>query len=194
MGVIVTLPKSEEFSKEEFLNRRESFLGISGVYVLRNSEGLCLYVGKSSSLGRRLLEHLSGKKDSIRFYKDIASISLYCSGNMFYVDVYETYLINELRPKFNRDKMYFEEHTSAVSDTLDKLEEAAHQLEEERRWLILEIEDFERFKEDEYDEQVVMLEWLELTRRLRELDRNLQRVEGRRALYRRRLSVSGGAS
>ncbi|NGM81208.1 GIY-YIG nuclease family protein [Paenibacillus sp. 7124] len=194
MGVIVTLPESEEHSISEFLENRRTFINVSGVYVLWGAQRECLYVGKSSSLGRRVFEHTHGKGDSIRFYREIVDVTLYCAANMFYVDVYETHLINDLRPKYNRDKMFFTEHTVEVSEQLERIEDKLHQLEEERQWLMIEIDEFDRFKEDEYhDERVVRFEWVELLRQLRELDRNIQRTAERRALYRRRLTLSGGA-
>ncbi|MEK3988010.1 nucleotide excision repair endonuclease [Paenibacillus sp. FSL K6-3166] len=195
MGITVTLPESVSHTKEEFERHRLWLSGVSGVYVLRDIEGACLYVGKSTNLWTRVSSHIKGHQDSIRFYKQIHSITLYQSGSQFEVDIYETYLINELMPKYNRDKMFFAGHIGELSDALELIDERLHYLREDRAGLLLAIARSEDFAEDEFgDERVIRFEEAANASQLREVERKIHNLTEERWRTRGKLTIAGGVS
>lgn len=195
MGITVTLPEGTLYSKGDIYGRRMWLNRVSGVYVLRDSVGVCLYVGKSTNLWTRLSSHIKGHQDSIRFYKQIHTIMIYQSGSQFEVDIYETYLINELMPKYNRDKMYFTEHIDELMDSLAFIDEKLHYLKEDRAELVSAIERSDDFAENEFgDERVVRFEEAANASQLREVDRKIRNLTEERWRVRSKLTIAGGAS
>lgn len=189
MTVNVVLPEYEEFTREAYLKCKGNYSGVSGVYVLLGNYEKVLYVGKSIDIRSRLDKHFSGYRDSERFYKQIRAVRIYRCSNQFYVDVYETYLINELRPEFNRDKMFFKEYVVEMSDKLQEIELRIRELEEERDAISREISEEE---DDFHDEDSLRYVHSECEIERRRLDREIaELVCGARRL-RRRVSSSGG--
>lgn len=78
-----------------------------GCYVIYSNNDEVLYVGKAENLHARLYKHFSGGYPRTGglahyFYK----CAFFFEDNPMYRDMYETYLINVLQPKFNDQKTY----------------------------------------------------------------------------------------
>jgi excinuclease UvrABC nuclease subunit len=195
MGIVVTLPSSDTYTKDEIGERRLWLNKVSGVYVLRDKAGACLYVGKTVNLWTRLNNHINGQQDSIRFYKNINTVTLYLTSSQFELEIYETYLINMLMPKFNRDKMFFSDHVEFLSDKLDALEDELHHLGETRAALIHAIRFVGDFAEEEfYDERVVLFEDTANIAELKSVEEKIRRLRAEHGLIRGQLTVAGGVS
>ncbi|WP_456363073.1 nucleotide excision repair endonuclease [Priestia aryabhattai] len=74
-----------------------------GVYRIYNKDGKLMYVGQTKNLRRRLYEHFTEKRkgyfiQTVRFfYVDFEDEFITKS----YLDMYETYLIRKLKPRYN---------------------------------------------------------------------------------------------
>lgn len=195
MSVIVNLPRYEEITREQFSERKAGLRRQSGVYVLLDRNNRTLYVGKSVSLGNRLGSHLSGNKTSIRFYQNIRSIRIYLCTDPFIVDVYETYLIHKLKPRYNRDKMFFAEHVEVLREKLEGTEHHLRELTEERDMLLRELDTFSDIEEDEfYDEGATRYELSSTYLRLRQIEAEVDEALWRQQRLRQRHSIASGDS
>lgn len=80
---------------------------ISGIYVFLNECGELMYIGKAKRLRERIQQHLSGtdkNSDSIfHNFKYVACIYVDSEVNR---EIYETYMINKLKPLLNVNKVY----------------------------------------------------------------------------------------
>lgn len=95
---------------------RKKFAGMyAGVYVMYNDVDEVIYVGKSIDLSVRLKGH---RKDS-KFFPKITRIDFYEIGGGYEREMLETYLINALRPKYNKSKTYFrsEEYGELIEES-----------------------------------------------------------------------------
>jgi len=78
-----------------------------GIYLFYNSDKGLLYIGKTSRIQSRLLQHSNTAntfEDDWRneiSYAEVFELKSSCDR-----EIYETYLINKLRPKHNIDKVY----------------------------------------------------------------------------------------
>ncbi|WP_342439325.1 nucleotide excision repair endonuclease [Paenibacillus sp. FSL L8-0436] len=134
MAIVIEMPEDyTEFRRNEATRESAKVAGKSGIYVFYDRLGRPLYIGKSKDLSRRLKEHLgSGRSE---FSHLIESIRIYLEPNQCYVDIYETYLINELKPPFNYDKAHYAERYLIVADRLSEVEVRLREIEEEIREL-----------------------------------------------------------
>jgi len=160
MAIIITLPNEQmRFTKWELRNNEMVARDTSGVYLLYDKKGNLLYVGKSGNLRRRLLSHISGHGTSKTFSRYIHDIQVYFCDDPTERELYETYLINKLKPKYNTAKAYYnedEERNDEVSKWEEKLHEIdyrLHKLREERREIRRQIWEgnFSDFIDYEYD-------------------------------------------
>jgi excinuclease UvrABC nuclease subunit len=75
----------------------------SGIYKIYNKDGKLMYIGQTDNLRRRIYEHFNGKRKGYfieivqYFYVEIEDEFI----RHAYLDMYETYLIRKLRPKYN---------------------------------------------------------------------------------------------
>lgn len=191
MSVQVTLPEYTEFTAEEFKRIKSDYSRISGVYVLIGKNGHILYVGKSIDIKKRVEKHLVGHGNSERFYRKINKLRLYLCTNQFYVEIYETYLINELKPEFNRDKTFFQEFVIGMSDRLDELDLQIKDLNDERDSMLDVIRELrcEQLDEDEssFSDNTSAI-------RLAQISREISELRGERSRVRRRVRASTGAA
>lgn len=103
---LIALPKEAEKHVLSSFNIVKGIQSRGGIYVYRNSNNEPLYVGISRDLHKRVADHLRpnrGNKDLHKFlttHKD-CSVTVYYEENEGYRDVYESYLIDQLRPRYN---------------------------------------------------------------------------------------------
>lgn len=115
----------------------------SGVYVFYDKHGDALYVGKTRDLSSRMRGHRKAK-----FYPYIYSILLYKCDNGLDLDVLETLVINELRPKHNKDKTYFKE--SDVTELIKDIEFEISSYSDDVQYLLSDIESLKKIDKDYY--------------------------------------------
>jgi predicted GIY-YIG superfamily endonuclease len=185
MSIKITLPTSfVETTPVDVKNKKE--FDRSGVYVFYDDSDTPLYVGKSISFKRRFGGHAKTSK----FFRLSTKVRLYYVDNEFEKDIYETFLIKELKPEFNRDKSYYTR--LEYEDMLQKVEETIIDIK-------LELSDLRDSHEDDdesdycYDDDHNQLsaelgEFLFRSERAAELDYRLKKLYIRKATLLGRLS------
>lgn len=98
--------------------------GISCIYKFYDSDNQLLYVGKTIDLANRLSQHRCYLEEE-EWKDDVVRITYIPEDNDCNLEIYETYLINTLRPKYNKDKVY----KNSPNFTLDIGEEIELDLE-----------------------------------------------------------------
>lgn len=159
---------------------------LSGVYVMRDARGICLYVGKTSNLRNRMTGH---RRDS-DFYRDVEYIEFYPMSNEYKKDILETHLINEFRPIHNVAKTYYMQEDYEIM--LEEIDAEIGELENEIRYLeyylhtsksdqypclsVLEDEDFL----DDYDYDVHLFEMKGEEEELAVMKQRLRKLQNRK--------------
>lgn len=96
----VNIPEDED---EVTISNYKTVKKKSGIYKIYNQDEKLMYVGQTENLRRRLYEHFTGKRkgnfiEKVRFfYVDFEDEFITKS----YLDLYETYLIRKLKPRYN---------------------------------------------------------------------------------------------
>lgn len=142
----------------------------AGVYVMRGSDGEVIYVGKSGDVAKRLKGH---KRDS-EFFPQAVRLDIYETNGACHRDMLETYLINELKPIYNRSKTYFRaaEYGEEVEEIEYEIGELAAEIDELRRELDgLSVNDLRNYDRDtlDVDRQLLRDEIADKAERVREL-------------------------
>lgn len=120
---------------------------LAGIYFLYDDEKVLMYVGQTSALRERVQSHLKPKsynvlKDLIHNFK---YVSYFICENPVERDIYETYLINKMKPKLNIEKVltYKSERYSKKYNPV--YFELKRELAERLPW---HVEEFERMKRE----------------------------------------------
>lgn len=77
-----------------------------GVYVFEGVDEAPLYVGLTDNIGRRLSAHLNGwgSQDIYHYNRELLTVKFFTEANVLHRDIYESYLIYTLRPRYNIGK------------------------------------------------------------------------------------------
>ena len=77
-----------------------------GVYVFKDRDNQTLYVGITDDLKRRISAHLSGygSLDIYNYKKERLILEYFIEEDVIYRDIYESYLIHQLNPRYNISK------------------------------------------------------------------------------------------
>ena len=79
-----------------------------GFFAFYNDKDELLFVGKARKLRPRIKKHF---EDSVSIMKkhreEVAKIEIYVNENAVEREIYETYMINELRAKYNVEKVFY---------------------------------------------------------------------------------------
>lgn len=138
MGIKITLPDTYvEASPVDIKNKKE--YDRSGIYVFYDEQGTPLYVGKTVSFKSRFSGH--AKKSA--FFRLADYVRLYYVSAEYEKDIYETYLINELKPEYNRAKTFYSRL---------EYEDMLHAVEERITEINQEIQDLDKEITDLYDD------------------------------------------
>lgn len=167
-------------SKDNFLKKDTDRL--NGIYVMLDDLGICLYVGKTKNLLKRLRQHRKHSK----FYRSVYQIEFYVNSNEYEKEMLETFLINQLKPIYNKAKTYYKQ---------EDYEWMLQEIEEEEHFLKSEIADIKYFQPSTYgytydtddydldnfayDRKVDELELAELEQRLKRLQRRKYEISTR---------------
>jgi hypothetical protein len=87
---------------------------LRGVYLLFNENSL-LYIGKTNDLKTRLGTHI--RRNPI-YKKECNRIEIYIIESQIDMDIYETYLINVMKPLYNKDKVFIDKFPSDSNQDL----------------------------------------------------------------------------
>lgn len=80
---------------------------IGGIYKLFSKDKTLLYIGKAKNIRRRIHQHLMSEDGSLYDYRThIKGCSYFIVDDPVARDIYETYMINKLKPKLNSSKVY----------------------------------------------------------------------------------------
>lgn len=132
MSVTVKMPETYlEFEKGDLNHFEFTLHRKHGVYILYNELGAPIYVGRSKDVKRRLTDHIKGRNGSEHFYREISRIRVYLEDNPFFVDVYEAFLINELKPAYNLDRVYFTERYDEIDEKMFEIDVRLREIDEE---------------------------------------------------------------
>lgn len=182
MAISVTLPEDFiEATPRSVKNRSE--YDLPGVYVFFDKNDIPLYVGKTVSFKRRFGQHALISE----FFDLSTKARLYVVKSEYEKDIYETHLISELKPEYNKAKTFY---------TRLEYEDAIHALEMQITELREEIAELETcLREememcDEDEESIISLgEVLLVQDRIRELEREIKGLQSRKSALLGRLSA-----
>lgn len=79
-----------------------------GIFMFYNNNEELLFVGKARKLRPRIKKHFEDTVSPIKMYRDeVTKIQVCVIENPVHREIYETYIINELKSKYNIDKVFF---------------------------------------------------------------------------------------
>lgn len=106
---LLIVPPAEESRSLRSLMSGATFKHTGGVYIFYNKHKEPLYVGISNDVGKRVREHLGtpkGNKDICKYLEagNYISVQVFYEPDKMHQEVYESYLIYQLNPRFNVQK------------------------------------------------------------------------------------------
>jgi excinuclease UvrABC nuclease subunit len=79
-----------------------------GIFMLYNDNKELLFVGKARKLRPRIKKHFEDSVSAIKMHRDeVTTIEVCIVEDPVHREIYETYMINELKAKYNVDKVFF---------------------------------------------------------------------------------------
>ncbi|WP_424767686.1 nucleotide excision repair endonuclease [Paenibacillus sp. sgz302251] len=79
-----------------------------GIFMFYNDKEELLFVGKARKLRPRVKKHFEDTVSVIKMNRDeVTKIDVCIIEDAVHREIYETYIINELKAKYNVDKVYF---------------------------------------------------------------------------------------
>jgi hypothetical protein len=180
LGISVTLPDVFlEVNAREV--RRKYAYKKSGVYVFYSADGEALYVGKTVDFKSRFNDH-STRSD---FYNLAEKARLYFVDSEYEKDIYETHLIRELRPQYNKAKTFYSrlEYEDMLHVILEKITDAKEEID-----CLLNESIYDDDLSDE-DDNITLGRALHITERIAEAECSLKKLYARKGMLMSRLSV-----
>ncbi|MBF7155714.1 nucleotide excision repair endonuclease [Bacillus albus] len=104
MVIELTLPSSSVFAKENISNIKPE----GGIYFLYSLSNELLYIGKSTNIKVRVNNHIKGSSNTEEHAEEFNKVECFYIDNPLEIEIYETYLINTLKPKYNKNKIFIE--------------------------------------------------------------------------------------
>lgn len=106
---LLFVPNADESLSVKSLQAGATFKHRGGVYVFFNKHKEPLYVGISKDVAKRVREHLGspkGNRDLVKYIEagNHVEIQVIYEPSKMYQEVYESYLIYQLNPRFNVQK------------------------------------------------------------------------------------------
>lgn len=103
---LLALPREHETRAVQELPLGIGFKQKGGVYVFTNSYGEALYTGISHNVKSRVVQHLKLDRGNADLYGHLNShkdcyVTVYYEERQAYREVYESYLIEQLQPRYN---------------------------------------------------------------------------------------------
>ena len=80
-----------------------------GIFMFYNDKDELLFVGKARKLRPRIKKHFEDTVSVIKDHRnEVTKIEVCMIEDPVHREIYETYIINELKAKYNVDKVYFQ--------------------------------------------------------------------------------------
>ncbi|TFE29472.1 nucleotide excision repair endonuclease [Cohnella luojiensis] len=81
---------------------------VGGIFMFYDDKGDLLYVGKARKLRPRIKKHFEDTVSDIKNHRDeVAKIEVCIVEDPVHREIYETYIINEFKAKYNVDKVLY---------------------------------------------------------------------------------------
>ncbi|KAA6455017.1 nucleotide excision repair endonuclease [Bacillus atrophaeus] len=104
----LVIPVADAVLSSNELKEGARFESRGGVYTFYNKYLEPLYIGISVNVGKRVMEHFGtpkGNKDLCQYIeRETVYISVFYEDRKIYQEIYESYLIKVMSPRFNVDK------------------------------------------------------------------------------------------
>jgi len=104
----LVIPQADAVLSSTEIKEGARFDSRGGVYTFYNKYLEPLYIGISVNVGKRVMEHFDtpkGNKDLCHYIKrEPVYVSVFYEDRKTYQDIYESYLIQTMNPRFNVDK------------------------------------------------------------------------------------------
>lgn len=79
-----------------------------GIFMFYNDKDELLYVGKARKLRPRIKKHFEDNVSDIKMHRDeVTRIDVSLIESPVHREIYETYIINEFKAKYNVDKVFY---------------------------------------------------------------------------------------
>jgi len=79
-----------------------------GIFMFYNDDKELLFVGKARKLRQRIKKHFEDNVSPIKSHREeVTKISVCLVEDPVHREIYETYIINELKAKYNVDKVFY---------------------------------------------------------------------------------------
>jgi excinuclease UvrABC nuclease subunit len=79
-----------------------------GIFLFYNDNDELLFVGKARKLRPRIKKHFEDTVSPIKMHREeVTKIAVCMIEDPVHREIYETYIINELKAKYNIDKVFF---------------------------------------------------------------------------------------
>ncbi len=79
-----------------------------GIFLFYNENEELLFVGKARKLRPRIKKHFEDNVSPIKMHRgEVSKIAVCTIEDPVHREIYETYIINELKAKYNVDKVFF---------------------------------------------------------------------------------------
>lgn len=79
-----------------------------GIFMFYNDNQELLFVGKARKLRPRIKKHFNDNVSAIKLHRDeVSRIDVCIVDDPAHREIYETYIINELKAKYNVDKVFY---------------------------------------------------------------------------------------
>nr|WP_253300776.1 nucleotide excision repair endonuclease [Paenibacillus lautus] len=79
-----------------------------GIFMFYNSKEELLFVGKARKLRPRIKKHFEDSVSPMKEHRDeVTRIEVCVIEDAVHREIYETYIINEFKAKYNIDKVFF---------------------------------------------------------------------------------------
>lgn len=81
---------------------------LGGIFMFYNDNGELLFVGKARKLRPRIKKHFEDTVSVIKKHRDeVTKIEVCIVEDPVHREIYETYIINEFKAKYNDEKVFF---------------------------------------------------------------------------------------
>ncbi|MDF1510860.1 nucleotide excision repair endonuclease [Robertmurraya sp. DFI.2.37] len=175
MNITVNVEKEISFNVGEVKNYTSELKKVTGVYVFFDKFENPVYIGKSKDLYGRVISHINGKSEKPKIKELSRLCKIYKIEDYAMADIYETYLINELKPLLNIDKATYGDFIKMAEEELVEVDCRIDDLKFE----ILEL------KESLVDEDDLG-ELLFSQRKIEELEKEIVELEAKASRLKRR--------
>lgn len=81
---------------------------LGGIFMFYNDQDELLFVGKARKLRPRIKKHFEDTVSVMKKHRDeVTKIEVCLVEDPVHREIYETFIINELKAKYNEDKVFF---------------------------------------------------------------------------------------